>query len=125
MNDDTCCRNTRCGVYAVALIGALLIMAGLVWLMRYYTATPSLFAERSAERMQVRAEFDAANTPIVNTYDWQDQTRGIIRIPVDRAVDLTVQEWQNPKAARADLMARAAKAFAPLPKPPEKKNPYE
>jgi hypothetical protein len=125
MNDDNCCRNTRLGIYAIGLIGSLLVMAGLVWLMRHYTEVPSPFAARSAERMQIRAEFDAANAPLVENYDWQDQTRGIVRVPLDRAKELLLQEWQDPAVGRADLIARAARAFAPLPKPPEKKNPYE
>jgi len=125
MNDDNCCRNTRFGAYAIGLTGTLLVMAALVWLMRHYTETPSLFAERSAERVQIKAEFDAANAPVVQNYDWQDQTRGIVRIPLERAKDLVLQEWQNPAAARSNMIARAAKAFAPLPKPPEKKSEYE
>jgi len=125
MNDDNCCRNTRFGAYAIGLTGTLLVMAALVWLMRHYTETSSLFAERSAERVQIKAEFDAANAPVVQNYDWQDQTRGIVRIPLERAKDLVLQEWQNPAAARSNMIARAAKAFAPLPKPPEKKSEYE
>jgi hypothetical protein len=44
---------------------------------------------------------------------------------VARAKELVLEEWQNPAAARSNLMERAAKAFAPAPKPPEKKNEYE
>ena len=125
MNTDDCCQNTRFGAYAVGLTGTFLVMAGLVWLMRHYTAAPPVFAERSAERMQIRAEFNAANAPLVENYDWQDQARGVVRIPLQRAKDLVLEEWQNPAAARSNMIARAAKAFAPLPKPPEKKNEYE
>src|SRR5271168_4192832 len=125
MIDDHCCRNTRLGVYALGLAGALLVMAGLVWLMRHYTEAPSVFAERSAERIQIKADFDAANAPLVENYDWQDQTRGIVRVPLERAKELMLEEWQNPAAGRSNLIARAAKAFAPLHKLPEKKNEYE
>jgi hypothetical protein len=125
MNDDDSCRNIRFGVYAMGLTGTLLVMAGLVWLMRHYTAAPPVFAERSAERMQIKSEFLAANAPLIENYDWQDQTRGIVRLPLERAKELFLEEWQNPAAGRSNLIARATKAFAPLPKPPEKKNEYE
>ncbi len=46
-------------------------------------------------------------------------------MPVERAKELVLEEWQNPVAARSNLMERAAKAFAPAPKPPEKKSVYE
>jgi len=125
MNTDICCRNSRFGVYVVALLGSLLVVGGLVWLMRYYTEAPPVFAQRSAERLQILHDIREASAPLVDNYDWQDQTRGVVRIPLDRAKELSLQEWQNPAAARSNLMARAAKAFAPLPKPPEKKNEYE
>ena len=125
MNDDNCCRNTRFGIYAIGLTGTLLVMAVLVCLMRHYTEAPPIFAERSVERMQIKTEFNLANAPLVENYDWQDQARGVVRIPLQRAKDLVLEEWQNPAAARSNMIARAAKAFAPLPKPPEKKNEYE
>jgi hypothetical protein len=122
MNSEPC-RFKACNV--LAILGTFLVMAFLVALMRHYTATPSLFAARGAERMKIKAQFDADNSAIVEKYDWQDKDRGIVRVPVLRAKELVLEEWQNPAAARSNLMERAAKAFAPLPKPPEKKSEYE
>ena len=45
-----------------------------------------------------------------------------MRVPVERAKELILQEWQNPAAGRSNLVARAAKAFAPAA---AAKNPYE
>jgi hypothetical protein len=42
-----------------------------------------------------------------------------VRLPIETAMQLAAQQWQNPAAARADLIARAEKA-APLPKAPAK-----
>jgi hypothetical protein len=75
--------------------------------------------------MKILADFKAANAPLLDKYDWQDKDKGIVRIPVDRAKELVLEEWQNPAVAHSNLMERAAKAFAPAPKPPEKKNEYE
>jgi len=125
MNSDTCCKNTRVAGNALAILGTFLVMAVLVALMRHYTATPSLAEDRGAERMKILADFKAANEPLVEKYDWQDKDKGIVRVPVERAKELVLEEWQNPAAARSNLMERAEKAFAPAPKPPPVKNPYE
>ena len=125
MNSDNCCEKSRVGAYALAILGTFLIVGWLVWLLRSYTQTPSPFAARSLERMQIMAEFKTANAPLVEKYDWQDQSKGFVRIPIDRAKEIVLKEWQDPVAARSNLMARAAKQFAPAPKVPEKKNEYE
>ena len=109
----------------VAVLGTLLVVGGLVALMRHYTATPSLAEDRSAERMKILAEFKAANSPLLEKYDWQDQPKGIIRVPVARAKELVLEEWQNPGSAHSNLISRAAKAFALPPKQPEKKSEFE
>jgi hypothetical protein len=125
MNSESSCQKTRVTANVLAILGTFLVMALLVGLMRHYTATPSLTADRAAERMKILADFKAANAPFLEKYDWQDKDKGIVRVPVERAKELVLEEWQNPAAAHSNLMERAAKAFAPAPKPPEKKNEYE
>jgi hypothetical protein len=125
MNPDTCRQKTRVGAYVAAILGTFLLVGWLVWLLRSYTEAPSPLAARSAERMQILAEFKAANAPLLEKYDWQDQAKGFVRIPVERAKELILEEWRDPAAGRSNLMARAAKEFAPPPKVPEKKNEYE
>ena len=75
--------------------------------------------------MKILADFKTANAPLLEKYDWQDQPKGFVRVPIERAKELVLEEWQNPAVGRSNLMARAAKEFAPAPKPPEKKNEYE
>jgi hypothetical protein len=125
MNSDPSCQNCRIAANVLAILGTFLVVALLVALMRHYTAVPSIAADRAAERMKTLAEFNAANAPLLEKYDWQDKDKGIVRVPVARAKELVLEEWQNPGLARSNMMARAAKAFAPAPKPPEKKSEYE
>ena len=125
MNSESCLHKTRIAANVLAILGTFLVMAFLVALMRHYTATPPLDAVRAAERMKILADFNAVNAPLLEKYDWQDKDKGIVRVPVARAKELVLEEWQNPAAAHSNLMERAAKAFAPAPKPPEQKNPYE
>lgn len=95
-------------------------MAWLVWLMRSYTQPPALAEVRAAERLKIKSDFVAANAPLVDSYAWQDQTHDIVRIPLDRAKELILQEWKDPVAGHSLLTNRAAQAFAPV-KPPVNK----
>jgi hypothetical protein len=125
MNLETCRQKTRLGAYVAGLLGTFLIVALLARLMQSRAGAPAITAARAAERMQILSGFQAANAPLLEKYDWQDQARGFVRVPMERAKELVLEEWRDPAAARSNLMARAAREFAPLPKPPEQKNPYE
>ena len=48
-------------------------------------------------RLQVSAptdlkQYKAAQEGILNSYGWVDQQAGIVRIPIDRAMDILLQE---------------------------------
>jgi len=122
MNTESNCRKCCNGLSVLGVAGSFLVMAWLVWLMRGYTQPPALAQVRAAERLKIKAEFDAANAPLLQGYDWADKQKGFVRIPVERAKELILQEWQNPAAGRSNLLARAAKEFAPAA---VAKNPYE
>ena len=122
MNAESTSRKNGTFLTVLAAVGTLLVMAWLVWLMRAYTQPPSLAETRATERMKTKAEFDAANAPLINGYDWADQQKGFVSVPVERAKELILQEWQNPAAGRSNLLQRAAKEFAPAV---AAKNPYE
>ncbi len=127
MKPDSCPQKTGLGAYLLGLLGAFLIVALLVRLMQSYTTAPSISATRAAERMQILSDFKTANAPYLDKdkYDWQDQAKGFVRIPIERAKELVLEQWQDPMTARSNLIARAAKQFAIPPKAPEKKNEYE
>ena len=112
----------------VAVAGTFLIIAALVYIMRLYTAPPPMDQARIQERKKFLAEIQAGNVDALDNYGWVDQGKGLVRLKITNAMDLTIREYQNPRAARSNLAARADKAFAPPPPPPkvpEKANPYE
>jgi hypothetical protein len=125
MNSESCCTKTRACVYVLGIAGTFLLVAGLVWLLRSYTQTPPLGQARIQERVKNLNDHRAANAALLEKYDWQDKTKDVVRVPIERAKELTLQEWQNPAAARSNLLARAAKAFYVPPKAPEKPSQYE
>jgi len=112
-------------INTLAVLAALLVVAGLVWAMKHYTTPADLTAERAAERSKNLTELRSAEKQAMDTYDWVDKTKGIVRLPVERAMELTVADWQNPPQARADLIERVEKATFVPPPPPEKPSEFE
>jgi len=123
-SEDTRCCGARLS-YVVAIFGALLIVAGLVWAMKHYTTPPSITAQRAAERAKNLTELRAAEKHDMETYGWVDQPKGIVRLTVERAVQLTVDGGNDLASARKDLIARVEKATAVPPKAPEKPSAFE
>jgi hypothetical protein len=116
----------RTGVaYFVAILGSFLIVAALVWAMQRYTQPPPLGEDRVALRKKALAELRAAEASELDTYGWVDQGKGIVRLPIKEAMKLALREWQNPAAARSNLIARVEKATALPPPAPAKPSPFE
>ena len=115
----------RLAVYAFAILGSFLIFGALVWVMWRYAQPVPLGEDRVAVRRKALAELRAAEAEALNNYGWQDQAKGIVRLPITEALKLAEREWQQPAAARSNLIARVEKATALPPKPPEKPNPYD
>ncbi len=117
---------TSLAAYAIGIFGTFLIVAVLVWAMRHYTRSAPLGQARAGERKKALAELRMAEVEALKgDYTWLDKAKGIVRLPIARAMELTVQEYQNPAAARSNLVTRADKANVAPPKAPEKPNQYE
>jgi hypothetical protein len=108
---------------AMGLIIVSLIFAMAVVAIKFALPVPAIDADRAAERMKAFHEMSAAEEKSLATPGWIDPARGMVRLPIETALQLTAQQWRNPAAARAELIARAEKAGAPAPKVPEKNRP--
>jgi hypothetical protein len=112
--------------YALATLGALLIVAALAWAMHGYTQPTPLGEDRAAARAQALAELRAAEAQALANPGWVDPTKGIVRLPIENALVLAAREWgRDPAAARSNLIQRAEKAFAAPPKTPAKPSEFE
>lgn len=111
--------------YLAGILGALLIVAALVWAMQRYTQPPPLGQDRVALRKKALADLRAAEASELGSYGWIDPAKGVVRLPIAEAMKLALREWQNPAAARSNLVARVEKATAVPPPAPAKPNPFE
>ena len=120
MNSETknCCSCAGKIAYAVAVLGAILIVVFLDRELKKYTAAPAVNAGRAEERTKALAEIRNTEADALNNTGWIDPTKGIVRLKIDDAMKMAEQEWKNPAAARSNLIARVEKANPPPPPPP-------
>lgn len=108
-------RKTTVAVYFIGVLGTFMIMIALVAFMKYYTRpAPLEQPERAAERAKNLQELNAANAEFLSAYAWINEARGTVRLPISRAMDVTVQLWKNPAAGRSNLIQRVDKLKAPI-----------
>lgn len=112
----------RLAAWCIGVAGTFLIVGWLAWLVAERTRPAGVDQARAELRRKNLGELRAANEAALASYGWLDPTKGIVRLPVQRAVELSLQLWQDPAAARAELLSRLDKATA---KPPEKPSEYE
>jgi hypothetical protein len=110
---------------AIALMVGSLVFIILCVAVHFLITAPDIDAAAGAKRSQALATISGTEYTNLNRVVWIDQSRGIVRLPIDTAIELTVQAWQNPAQARADLIDREKKATAPAPVTPQKPSAFE
>lgn len=103
-----------------------MIVAALVRAMVHYTQPAPLGEDRAAVRAKALSELRAAEADAMEHPGWVDQSKGVVRLPVEEAMKLVERDWgQDPAAARSNLISRVEKATALPPKAPEKPSQFE
>ena len=102
-------------VNALAFTGVFLTLAALIALMYHYAQPAPLDQAHWTERQKNLAELKAQNAEALDSYGWVDQSRGAVRLPVDRALELTILEWQNPDQGRSNMLARLERLAPAVP----------
>lgn len=101
------------------------IVAAVILAMKPATCPPAIDADSAAVRTKALAELRVAESNSLNHAGWIDRDRGLVRLPIALAMQITENEWQNPAAARSNLIARVEKATAPAPAAPAQPNPFQ
>jgi hypothetical protein len=97
---------------AAGFVIAIILFVAVGVVAKLAISAPSIDADRATERSQALAEIFAAEEKALTTSAVIDSQRGIVRLPIDSAIQLAAQKWGNAAAARADLSARVEKATA-------------
>ena len=109
----------------IGILGAFLVVGVLVYAMKHYTRPAPLNQARIEERKKALTEVRAEETRLLNSSEVIDAGKGLVRLKIDRAMELTLEEYKNPAAARTGLTDRANKAAIAPPKPPEQPSKFE
>lgn len=104
-------------IYFIGIVGSFLIMIGLIWIMYYYTRPPGVDQARAAERRKNLADLTAQTKEQLENYAFMNPVNGTIRVPIARAMELTVQEWQGSTNFHSNLVAHWQKSTN-MPPPP-------
>jgi len=128
-SSDSCC-TPACRArlsYFVAIVAVFLIVGGLAKMLQHYTETGAQAAReaRARERSKAQSEIRQAAAQELATSGVINKDKGFYRVPITAAMELTLKDYQNPAAARAEFSARVDKVNAAPPKPPEKKSEFE
>ena len=104
---------------------ACLLFAAIAVQVKWSTPVPAINADRAAVRAKALAEIRAAETEALNHPGWIDESRGLVRLPIEVAMHITERLGQDPAAVRSNLAARVDKATAPAPAAPAKPSAFE
>ncbi|MGC9941020.1 MAG: hypothetical protein ABSE48_04250 [Verrucomicrobiota bacterium] len=110
---------------AIAFIVGSLVFIVLAVAAKLLITVPAVDADAGAKRSQALAQIRGNEYTNLTEVGWIDQSRGIVRLPIDAALQAAEQAWQNPAQARADLIEREKKAVAPAPVVPAKPSAFE
>jgi hypothetical protein len=112
----------KLSIYGFFILIGFFVMFWLVRGMYHEQPYQPVNADRGLARKKARMELSAKAIEALNTPGWVDQNKKIVRLPIARAMELTIENYKNPEAARSNLITRAQKAAAPAPAQP---NPFE
>lgn len=93
MSDPASTRSTPWLTYA-AVLGGFAVFA-VILAVAYLPKKPEPLGDgvRTPEqRLAALGELRAKEKQAATTYGWIDQSKGVVRLPIDRAVELTIQD---------------------------------
>src|SRR5688572_13586565 len=99
-------------VYGIVIAVCFLMMFYIVRGMYIENNPGRVNSARAAERIKARNELrEKTSTALLEGGAiGVDTNKGLVRIPIARAMQMTIEAYQNPEAARSNLVARAQKA---------------
>lgn len=105
-------------VALVAVVGALVLVA-IIFLLQaiHYRLEDNMRVTKATRGTEWRGYMSEQQTKL-NEYAWVDQSKGVVRIPVERAISLVVAEHQqqrkaSPASAAATEESAPSEAAAP------------
>jgi hypothetical protein len=107
-------------VIITSLVMMLLFVGLAAFLISQRDNIPTVDEQTAEVRLKNLAELNAENQKFLTQYHWVDKSKGVVGIPIDRAMDLVVAQLQANKPHAAGPInppAVAPAAASPAPSP--------
>jgi hypothetical protein len=107
-------------VIITSLVMMLLFVGLAAFLISQRDNIPTVDEQTAEVRLKNLAELNAENQKILTQYHWIDKNKGVVGIPINRAMDLVVAQLQANKPHAAGPInppAVAPAAASPAPSP--------
>jgi len=107
-------------VIITSLVMMLLFVGLAAFLVSQRDNIPTVDEQTAEVRLKNLAELNAENQKFLTQYHWVDKGKGVVGIPIDRAMDLVVAQLQANKPHAAGPInppAAAPAAASPAPSP--------
>ena len=102
-------------VIITSLVMMLLFVGLAAFVISQRENIPTVDEQTAEVRLKNLAELNAENQKFLTQYHWVDKTKGVVGIPIDRAMDLVVAQLQANKPHAAGPINPPAAAPAPSP----------
>jgi hypothetical protein len=117
MSETTSSSKTSFSVIVAGIIVALLFCGLAAFLITQRQAIPTYEDVRKEVRVKNLADLNAANQKALSEYRWVDKAKGIVGLPIDRAMDLVLTELQSDKPHPGGPIAATPAPSAPAAQP--------
>ena len=100
----------------ITAVVMILLFVGLVAVLVIERGHVQTFDEaRKEQRLKNLAELNAENEKILTQYHWVDKAKGVVGIPIDRAMNLVLTELQSVQPHAAGPITTPPPAASPTP----------
>jgi hypothetical protein len=95
------------------LVVIMLFSGFVIFLVSEGESIPNVEEVHAQTRLKNLADLNAENQKILTQYHWVDKSKGVVGVPIDRAMDLVLAELQSIKPHPAGPVS------TPAPPPPQ------
>src|SRR3984885_9586712 len=100
------------------LVMILLFCGFVIFLVSQGQSIPNVEEVRAQTRLKNLADLNLENQKILTQYRWIDKSKGVVGIPIDRAMDLVLLQLQSSQRHPAGpINTPAAPQASPTPSP--------
>jgi len=120
MADDKQKSRTSIPMIVTGLVITLLFVGLAGFLVLQRASIPTVDEQTAQVRLKNLSELNAENQRILTQYHWVDKSKGVVGIPINRAMDLALAELQANKphaAGPVNPPAAPPPAATPAPSP--------